>query len=117
MTPAAVDEERYTLDYFMSGEGASEEPPFKYRTFYLDDALAEALRITRAGGAALRLKKGREVFSDSEDLKKALDRMAELEGLQPGHRERELAALFLEESGKGGAQDASPEEARDNLPT
>ena len=30
--------------------------------------------------------------------------MAELEGEQPGRRERELAALFLEESGKGGTQ-------------
>ena len=117
MTPAAADEERYTLDYFTSGECASEEPPFKYRTFYLDDALAEALRITRAGGAALRLTKGREVVSDGEDLKKALDRIAELEGEHPGRRERELAALFLEESGKAGTQDASPEEARDNLPT
>ena len=104
MTSAAADEERYTLDYFTSGEGASEDPPFKYRTFYLDDALAEALRITRGGGAALRLTKGREVVSEGEDLKKALDRMAELEALQPGRRERELAALFLEESGKGGTQ-------------
>ena len=117
MTPAAADEERYTLDYFTTGEGASEEPPFKYRTFYLDDALAEALRITRAGGAALRLTKGREVVSDGEDLKKTLDRMAELEGKQPGRRERELAALFLEESGKAEPQVSSPEEARDNLPT
>ena len=114
MTSAAADEERYTLDYFTPGERAADEPPFKYRTFYLDDALAEALRITRAGGAALRLKKGREVVSDSEDLKKALDRMAELEGEQPGRRERELAALFLEESGAGGTQ--GPEEARDDLP-
>ncbi len=107
MTPAAAVEERYTLDYFTTGEGASEEPPFKYRTFYLDDALAEALRITRAGGAALRLTKGREVVSDGEDLKKAVERMAELEDEQPGRRERELAALFLEESGKGGTQAGS----------
>ena len=40
MTSAADDgEEKYTLDYFTPGEGAPEEPPFKYRTFYLDDAL------------------------------------------------------------------------------
>jgi hypothetical protein len=40
--------------------------------------------------------------------------MAEPEGEQPGRRERELAALFLEESGAGAAQ--GPEEARDDLP-
>jgi hypothetical protein len=104
MTPAAADEERYTLDYFTTGERAADEPPFKYRTFYLDDALAEAWRITRAGGAALRVTKGGEVVSDEDDLKDAFERMSELEAGQPGSGERELAALFLEESGDGEKQ-------------
>jgi hypothetical protein len=106
VTPAAPDEERYTLEYFTAGEGAADEPPFKYRTFYLDDALAEAWRIARAGGAALRLTRGGVVVSDREDLEKAFVRMAELEGEQPGRAERELAALFLEESGKTGKRAA-----------
>jgi len=104
VTPASPDEEKYTLDYFTPGEGAPDEPPFKYRTFYLDDALAEAWRVTRAGGAALRVTRGGEVVSDEDDLKNAFDRMAELEGEQPGRRERELAALFLEESDKAEPQ-------------
>ena len=101
MTSAAADEEKYTLDYFTPGERTAEEPPFKYRTFYLDDALAEAWRITRAGGAALRITRGREVVSGEADLKKAFERMSELEGGQPARAERELAALFLEDSGEG----------------
>jgi hypothetical protein len=104
MTPAAADEERYTLDYFTTGERAADEPPFKYRTFYLDDALAEAWRVTRAGGAALRVTKGGEVVSDEDELKDAFERMSELEAEQPGSSERELAALFLKESGDGGKQ-------------
>jgi hypothetical protein len=104
MTPAATDEERYTLDYFTTGERAADEPPFKYRTFYLDDALAEAWRITRAGGAALRVTKGGEVVSDEDDLKDAFERMSELEAVQPGSSERKLAALFLKESGDDGEQ-------------
>ena len=100
MTPASPDEEKYTLDYFTHGEPAADEPPFKYRTFYLDDALAEAWRIARDGGAALRLTKGREPVFDEGDLKRAFREMAELEAEQPGSSERELAALFLEESDK-----------------
>jgi hypothetical protein len=101
---SAADEEKYTLDYFTTGERAADEPPFKYRTFYLDDALAEAWRITRDGGAPLRVTKGGEVVSDEDDLKDAFERMSELEAEQPGSSERELAALFLEESGDGGKQ-------------
>jgi hypothetical protein len=104
LTFAAADEEKYTLDYFTPGERAADEPPFKYRTFYLDDALAEAWRITRAGGAALRVTRGSEVVSDEDDLKHAFHEMAELEAEQPGSSERELAALFLEESSDAGKQ-------------
>ena len=101
MTSAADDgEEKYTLDYFTPGEGAPEEPPFKYRTFYLDDALAEGWRIARDGGAALRVTRAGEPVFDGDGLKKAFARMSELEGEQRGRDERELAALFLEESGE-----------------
>jgi hypothetical protein len=105
MTSAAPDdEEKYTLDYFTAGEGASEEPPFKYRTFYLDDALAEAWRIERAGGAALRIARAGESVFDGDGLKEAFDMMSELESEQKGRAERELAAIFLEESGGGETQ-------------
>ena len=101
MTSAADDGEKYTLDYFTAGETASDEPPFKYRTFYLDDALAEAWRIARDGGAALRVTRAGEPVFDGDALKKAFAMMSELEGEQSGRAERELAALFLEESGGG----------------
>ena len=105
MTSAADDDEgKYTLDYFTPGEGAPEEPPFKYRTFYLDDALAEAWRIARGGGAALRVARGREPVFDGDELKKACEMMSELGGERPGRGERELAALVLEELGKAGPQ-------------
>jgi len=59
----ARDEDKYTLEYFTSGERGEGEPPFKYRTFYLDDALAEAWRIAGSGltastSALLSLKPG-----------------------------------------------------------
>ena len=102
MTPASPDEEKYTLDYFTPGERAADEPPFKYRTFYLDDALAEAWRIARDGGAALRLTRGREPVFDEDELKKACEMMSELGGGRPGRGERELAALVLEELARPG---------------
>ena len=104
MTSATSDEEKYTLEYFTPGERAEDEPPFKYRTFYLDDALAEAWRIARSGGAALRLTQHREPVFNEEELKKTLDRMSELGGEESARGERELAALVLGERNEGEAQ-------------
>ena len=104
MTSATNDEDKYTLEYFTPGERAADEPPFKYRTFYLDDALAEAWRIARSGGAALRLTRRHEPVFDEEELKKALDRMTAFDGEKSGRGERELAALALRERDEGEAQ-------------
>ena len=104
MTSATRDEDKYTLEYFTPGERVSDEPPFKYRTFYLDDALAEAWRIARSGGAALRLMRRHEPVFDEEELKKFLDRMTELDGEKSARGERELAALVLRERDEGEAQ-------------
>lgn len=100
MTSAANDEDKYTLDYFTEGERADDEPPFKYRTFYLDDALAEAWRIERDGGSPLRITRREGVVFDEEALKDSLDRITKLEGEESARGERELAALVLGESGK-----------------
>jgi len=100
----ARDEDKYTLEYFTSGERGEGEPPFKYRTFYLDDALAEAWRIAGSGGAALRLTRRHEPVFDEEELKEFLDRMTELDGEKSGRSERELAALLLRERSEDGAQ-------------
>ena len=104
MTSATRDEDKYTLEYFTPGERGEDEPPFKYRTFYLDDALAEAWRIARSGGAALRLTRRHEPVFDEEELKKALDRMTELDGEKSARGERELAALVLKERSSDEAQ-------------
>ena len=103
MTSATNDEDKYTLEYFTPGERGEDEPPFKYRTFYLDDALAEAWRIARSGGAALRLTRRHEPVFDEEELKEFLDRMTELDGEKSGRDERELAAFALRERGEDEA--------------
>ena len=104
MTSEARDEDKYTLEYFTPGERGEDEPPFKYRTFYLDDALAEAWRIAHSGGTALRLTRRHEPVFDEEELRKTLDRMTELDGEQSARGERELAALVLKERGGDEAQ-------------
>lgn len=108
MTSAPNDEDKYTLDYFpQGGRTGDDEPPFKYRTFYLDDALAEAWRITRDGGSALRIKRRDEPALEEAELKALLEKMSKLEGEQSGRGERELAALALEHSGESAS--ASPD--------
>jgi len=105
VTSAANDEDKYTLDYFPhGGRDGDDEPPFKYRTFYLDDALAEAWRITRGGGSAIRITRRNECQFDEDGLRELLDKMSEHEGEQSGRGERELAALVI-----GGSGEAAPE--------
>jgi len=104
VTSATNDEDKYTLEYFTPGERAEDEPPFKYRTFYLDDALAEAWRIARSGGTALRITKRHEPVFGGEELKEFLDRMTKLGGEESARGERELAALVLGERDEGEAQ-------------
>jgi hypothetical protein len=101
VTSAKSDEDKYTLEYYTSGERAEDEPPFKYRTFYLDDALAEAWRVAESGGEVLSItQRGQPVFGEGE-LKEALERISELDGAKPAGDERKRAARVLEESGKG----------------
>jgi hypothetical protein len=100
VTSEVNDEDKYVLDYFTEGERADDEPPFKYRTFYLDDALAEAWRITRDGGEVLSITQRGETAFDEETLKDALGKMSKLEGDATARDERELAARVLDESGE-----------------
>ena len=115
MTSAANDEDKYTLDYFPQGgrDSSDDEPPFKYRTFYLDDAVAEAWRIARGGGSALRITRQGEPAFDEDGLRKLLDKMSKLEGDQSGRGERELAALAIGESGEAGAEGDAAEPESD----
>jgi hypothetical protein len=112
---SASDEDKYTLDYFPHGgrDGGDDEPPFKYRTFYLDDAVAEGWRIARGGGSALRITRQGESAFDEDGLRELLDKMSKLEGEQPGRGERELAALAIGESGEAEAASGDAEPASD----
>jgi hypothetical protein len=101
---AARDEDKYVLEYFTEGERADDEPPFKYRSFYLDDALAEAWRIERGGGSALGITQRGESALDGEALKDALEKMTTLEGEESARDERERAALVLGELGKAAPE-------------
>jgi hypothetical protein len=101
VTSATNDEDKYTLEYYTSGERAQDEPPFKYRTFYLDDALAEAWRVAESGGEVLAItRRGQSAFDEGE-LTQALERISELDGAKSAGDERKRAARVLEESVKG----------------
>lgn len=72
--------EKYVLDYFTAKEQApGEELPFRYRTHYLPDALAEAWRIRKEGGQALQISQGQQTVFDREALESALNHMDEAE--------------------------------------
>jgi hypothetical protein len=111
VTSTANDDDKYTLEYFPhGGRDGDDEPPFKYRTFYLDDALGEAWRIARGGGSALSITRQGESALDEDALKKLLEKMSALEGQQSGRGERELAVLALGESGKADTEAGAAEE-------
>lgn len=112
---SASDEDKYTLDYFPHGgrDGGDDEPPFKYRTFYLDDAVAEAWRIARGGGSAIRITQQGESRFDEDGIRELLDKMSELEGKESGRGERELAALAIGESGEADAGSGDAESEAD----
>jgi hypothetical protein len=115
---SASDEEKYTLDYFPhGGRDGDDEPPFKYRTFYLDDAVAEGWRIARGGGSALRITRQGESTLDEDGLRKLLNKMSALEGEHSGRGERELAALAIGEPDEAeavsGDAEPEPDEPRD----
>jgi hypothetical protein len=101
---AVKDEDKYVLDYFTEGERAEDEPPFKYRSFYLDDALAEAWRIERDGGNALGIKRHGGAVFDEDALKDALERITKLADEESARDEREVAALVLGELNKVESQ-------------
>lgn len=69
---------KYTLEYHTADDPDPQGPPFKYRTHYPAEALAEAWRHRHSGGRALRITRdGREVL-DRARLDAALARLSEL---------------------------------------
>ncbi len=94
------EEAQYTLAYHPANDPDPGGAPFKYRTFYLDDALADAWRIRDSGGRAETIVREQETFFDEERLQVILGRISERLSLAPDHRLREIVAQVLQETSK-----------------
>ena len=96
----AGDAEKYTLDYYTTINPDTSEPPFKYRTYYLADALAEARRVQEGGGYVVQITRGEnEVFS-REELSGAMARISALERAQHGRSASEMIEQVIREMDK-----------------
>lgn len=96
----AGDAEKYTLDYYTTINPDAPEPPFKYRTNYLAEALTEARRIQDGGGYAMQITQDEtEVFS-REELSGAIARIGALEREQPGRAAGDMIEQVIREAGK-----------------
>lgn len=75
----AGEENRYTLEYYTVNETDRRDPPFKYRTIHLSDALAAAWLNKDEGGRVVKILHETEVIFDEEELHRALERMSQLD--------------------------------------
>jgi hypothetical protein len=94
------DMEKYTLVYYTPDETDQASPPFKYRTYYLADALEGAWRNYQAGGNVISIVQNERVVFSNEGLQTAFARIAELIPLTPERALREIAEQVVSESGK-----------------
>lgn len=97
---ASDDAEKYTLVYYTPDEKNSANPPFRYRTYYLADALEGAWRNHQAGGSAISIVKETHVVFSNEELEAACKRISELIPLTPERPLREIADQVVRESRK-----------------
>ena len=98
------EETKYTLDYHTRDDPDPQGPPFKYRSHYLDDVLAEAWQVENLEGRSLRITRAGETIFDAEALQRAFARLRELEGEQPGGDRRAWAAQVIQELADVGGQ-------------
>lgn len=94
------DADKYTLIYYTPDEGDESSPPFKYRTYYLADALEGAWRNHQAGGNVISVVQEQRVVLSDEDLTDAFARISELIPLTPERPLREIAEQVVRETGK-----------------
>jgi hypothetical protein len=94
------DAQKYTLIYYTPDDTDTASPPFKYRTYYLADALEGAWRNHQAGGNAISIVQERRVVLSNEELMTAFSRISELIPLTPERELREIAEQVVRESGK-----------------
>jgi hypothetical protein len=99
-TTPSDDAKKYILVYYLPEDKDPESPPFKYRTFYLADALEGAWRNQQAGGRALSITQADRVVFSSEELSEALGRVQQLLSLAPERSLREITERIIDETGK-----------------
>ena len=99
-TQPSGDAEKYTLVYYLPEDKDPNSPPFKYRTYYLADALEGAWRNLQAGGSTLSITQADRVVFSNEELGEAFNRVKELLTLKPERSLREIAEQVLGELGK-----------------
>lgn len=99
-TSLSEDREKYTLVYYMPDDTNPANPPFKYRTYYLADALEGAWRNHQAGGSAISIVQEQRVVFGGDELTKAFSRIEELIPLTPERPLREIAEQVVNETGK-----------------
>jgi hypothetical protein len=91
--------EKYTLLYYTPDETDTASPPFKYRTYYLADALEGAWRNHQAGGSVISIVQEQRVVLSNEKLHEAFERITELIPLTPERPLREIAEQVISERG------------------
>lgn len=96
----AGDADKYTLDYYTTINPEMNEPPFKYRTNYLAEALTEARRIQEGGGYPLLITQADAATLNREELLGTLARLNALEREQTGRSPQELAEQVVQEMDK-----------------
>jgi hypothetical protein len=94
------DAEKYTLVYYTPDDTDTASPPFKYRTFYLADALESAWRNHQAGGNAVSIVQDQRIVFSNEELLAAFSRISALIPLTPERDLREIAEQVVSEIGK-----------------
>jgi hypothetical protein len=94
----SAEESRYTLSYYTTPEPDPTGVPFKYRSPYLADALAEAWRLRDSGGRALSITHDGITVYGEPGLQGVLARMSDLIGPAPERRLREVAEEVISET-------------------
>ncbi len=90
-------EEQYTLEYYTKDDTDEHQPPFKYRTFYLDDALAEGWQLSQAGGRGVRITREGQIVFEKEELERIFARISELAGAQGESQVTDIARQVMQE--------------------
>jgi hypothetical protein len=96
----ADDAEKYTLIYYTPDDTDEANPPFKYRTYYLADALEGAWRNYQSGGNVISIVQEQRVVLSNDELAGAFRRISELIPLTPERPLREIAEQVVGEVGK-----------------